>query len=69
MVNKMAYGIDFNTKRTQIKAMLDGTATMVEKDLFYTGGTLIFRPRTWDIYIIYAHAKNLCEKRTKCKTR
>ena len=37
------YGIDFAAKEgTEIKAMLDGTATMVEDDLFYTGGTLIF---------------------------
>tara|TARA_Y100001970_G_C14203785_1_gene842680 strand:- start:546 stop:1355 length:810 start_codon:yes stop_codon:yes gene_type:complete len=37
------YGIDFAAKKgTKIKAMLDGTATMVEPDLFYTGGTLIF---------------------------
>ena len=37
------YGIDFAAKEgTEIKAMLDGTATMVEPDLFYTGGTLIF---------------------------
>ena len=37
------YGIDFAAKEgTKIKAMLDGTATMVEPDLFYTGGTLIF---------------------------
>ena len=26
----------------QIKAMLDGSVTMAEPDLFYTGGTLIF---------------------------
>ena len=33
------YGIDFAAKEgTKIKAMLDGTATMVEPDLFYTGG-------------------------------
>tara|TARA_B100000945_G_scaffold230834_1_gene187244 strand:+ start:61 stop:873 length:813 start_codon:yes stop_codon:yes gene_type:complete len=37
------YGIDFAAKKgTKIKAMLSGTATMVEPDLFYTGGTLIF---------------------------
>jgi len=37
------YGIDFAARKgTKIKAMLDGTATMVEPDLFYTGGTLIF---------------------------
>ena len=37
------YGVDFAAKEgTEIKAMLDGRATMVEPDLFYTGGTLIF---------------------------
>ncbi len=37
------YGIDFAARKgTKIKAMLDGIATMVEPDLFYTGGTLIF---------------------------
>ena len=36
------YGIDFAAKEgTTIKAMLDGTVTMAEPDLFYTGGTLI----------------------------
>ncbi len=36
------YGIDFAAKKgTKIKAMLGGIATMVEKDLFYTGATLI----------------------------
>ena len=36
------YGIDFAAKKgTKIKAMLGGTATMVERNLFYTGGTLI----------------------------
>ena len=37
------YGLDFAADEgTKIKAMLDGTATLVEPDLFYTGGTLIF---------------------------
>ena len=37
------YGIDFAQKKgTQIKAMLNGVATLVENDLYYTGGTLIF---------------------------
>ena len=37
------YGIDFAQKKgTPIKAMLDGIATLVENDLYYTGGTLIF---------------------------
>mgnify|MGYP001457920695 CR=1 FL=1 len=37
------YGIDFAQKKgTPIKAMIDGVATLVENDLYYTGGTLIF---------------------------
>ena len=37
------YGLDFAADEgTAIKAMLDGTVTLAENDLFYTGGTLIF---------------------------
>ena len=37
------YGLDFAAdKGTTIKAMLDGTVTLAENDLFYTGGTVIF---------------------------
>ena len=37
------YGIDFAQKKgTPIKAMIDGVATLVENDLYYTGATLIF---------------------------
>ena len=37
------YGLDFAADEgTKIKAMLDGTVTLAEPDLFYTGGTLIF---------------------------
>ena len=37
------YGLDFAANEgTEIKAMLDGTTTLAESDLFYTGGTLIF---------------------------
>ena len=37
------YGLDFAADEgTKIKAMLDGTVTLAENDLFYTGGTLIF---------------------------
>ena len=44
METQMAcYGVDFAAKEgTEIKAMLDGRATMVEPDLPYTGGTLPF---------------------------
>ena len=37
------YGLDFAQKAgTPIKAMNDGITTLAEKDLFYTGATLIF---------------------------
>jgi len=37
------YGLDFAQKKgSPIKAMNNGIATLVEKDLFYTGATLIF---------------------------
>jgi len=37
------YGLDFAQKTgTPIKAMNDGITTLAEKDLFYTGATLIF---------------------------
>jgi murein DD-endopeptidase MepM/ murein hydrolase activator NlpD len=37
------YGLDFAQKKgTPVKAMNNGIATLVEKDLFYTGATLIF---------------------------
>ena len=37
------YGLDFAADEgTKIKAMLDGTVTLAENDLFYTGGTVIF---------------------------
>ena len=37
------YGLDFAQKEgTPVKAMLDGTVTLAESDLYYSGGTLIF---------------------------
>ena len=37
------YGLDFAQKKgTPIKAMNNGIVTLAEKDLFYTGATLIF---------------------------
>ena len=37
------YGLDFAQKKgTSIKAMNNGVVTLAEKDLFYTGATLIF---------------------------
>ena len=53
------YGIDFAAKEgTKIKAMLDGTATMVEPYLFYTGGTLIF-DHGHGISTLYMHMKDI----------
>ena len=53
------YGVDFAAKEgTEIKAMLDGTATLVESDLFYTGGTLIF-DHGHGISTLYMHMKNI----------
>ena len=62
------YGVDFAAKEgTEIKAMLDGTATLVESDLFYTGGTLIF-DHGHGISTLYMHMKNIyVEKGQKVK--
>ena len=57
------YGIDFAAKEgTKIKAMLSGTATMVEPDLFYTGGTLIF-DHGHGISTLYMHMKDIYVKK------
>ena len=57
------YGIDFAAKEgTKIKAMLDGKATMVQPDLFYTGGTLIF-DHGHGISTLYMHMKNIYVKK------
>ncbi len=53
------YGIDFAAKEgTKIKAMLGGTATMVEPDLFYTGGTVIF-DHGHGISTLYMHMEKI----------
>ena len=57
------YGVDFAAKEwTKIKAMLDGTATMVEPDLFYTGGTLIF-DHGHGISTLYMHMQKIFVKK------
>ena len=57
------YGIDFAAKEgTKIKAMLAGTATMVEPDLFYTGGTLIF-DHGHGVSTLYMHMKDIYVKK------
>ncbi len=53
------YGVDFAQKEgTPIKAMLNGTATLVENDLYYTGGTLIF-DHGHGISTLYMHLKDI----------
>jgi murein DD-endopeptidase MepM/ murein hydrolase activator NlpD len=57
------YGIDFAADEgTEIKAMLDGVATLVEPDLFYTGGTLIF-DHGHGVSTLYMHMKTLMVKK------
>ena len=37
------YGIDFHAPEgTPVKAMMDGVITLAEKDMYFTGGTIIF---------------------------
>ena len=53
------YGLDFAAKEgTPIKAMLDGEVTLSEKDLYYTGGTIIF-DHGHGVSTLYMHLKNV----------
>jgi len=57
------YGLDFAADEgTKIKAMLDGTVTLVESDLFYTGGTLIF-DHGHGVSTLYMHMNKIFVKR------
>jgi len=57
------YGIDFAADEgTEIKAMLSGVATLVEPDLFYTGGTLIF-DHGHGISTLYMHMEKIFVKK------
>jgi murein DD-endopeptidase MepM/ murein hydrolase activator NlpD len=62
------YGLDFAAKEgTKIKAMLDGVVTLAEKDLYYTGGTVIF-DHGHGVSTLYMHLKDvLVEKGQKIK--
>ena len=62
------YGLDFAQKEgTPIKAMLNGTVTLAEPDLYYTGGTLIF-DHGHGISTLYMHMqKILVDKGQKVK--
>ena len=57
------YGLDFAAKEgTKIKAMLDGVVTLSEKDLYYTGGTLIF-DHGHGVSTLYMHMKEIYVKK------
>jgi len=53
------YGLDFAQKEgTPVKAMLNGVITLAEKDLYYTGGTVIF-DHGHGISTLYMHMKDI----------
>ena len=57
------YGLDFAAEEgTKIKAMLNGTVTLAEPDLFYTGGTLIF-DHGHGISTLYMHMEKILVKK------
>jgi len=57
------YGLDFAAKEgTEIKAMLDGKVTLSEKNLYYTGGTIIF-DHGHGVSTLYMHLKDLYVKK------
>ena len=57
------YGLDFAADEgAKIKAMLDGTVTLAESDLFYTGATLIF-DHGHGISTLYMHMEKILVKK------
>ena len=53
------YGLDFAADEgTPIKAMMSGTVTLAERDLYFTGGTIIF-DHGHGISTLYMHMKDL----------
>jgi len=57
------YGLDFAAREgTKIKAMLDGVVTLSEKDLYYTGGTIIF-DHGHGVSTLYMHMKDVYVKK------
>ena len=57
------YGLDFAQKEgTAVKAMISGTVTLAETDLYYTGGTLIF-DHGHGISTLYMHLNEIFVKK------
>ena len=56
------YGLDFAAKEgTKVYAALDGKVTLVESDLYFTGGTIIF-DHGHGISTLYMHMKDIYVK-------
>ena len=56
------YGIDFHAPEgTPVKAMMDGKVTLAEKDMYFTGGTIIF-DHGHGISTLYMHMKDIYVK-------
>ncbi len=57
------YGIDFHAPEgTPVKSMMDGIVTLVEKDMYFTGGTIIF-DHGHGISTLYMHMKDINVKK------
>ena len=57
------YGIDFHAPEgTPVKSMMDGVVTLVENDLYFTGGTIIF-DHGHGISTLYMHMKDINVKK------
>ena len=53
------YGIDFHAPEgTPVKAMMDGEITLAERDMYFTGGTIIF-DHGHGISTLYMHMKEI----------
>ena len=56
------YGVDFHAPEgTDVKAMMDGTITLAEKNMYFTGGTIIF-DHGHGISTLYMHMKDIYVK-------
>jgi len=57
------YGIDFHAPEgTPVKSMMSGIVTLVEKDMYFTGGTIIF-DHGHGISTLYMHMKDINVKK------
>ena len=57
------YGIDFHAPEgTPVKSMMDGVVTLVENDMYFTGGTIIF-DHGHGISTLYMHMKKINVKK------